>query len=189
MIITDISQIINVWANDANKVALFMILLYLPYNIFLIAIVAKDILTKRQYLIEIIFLIIFLLAMISLVGVGQLILEDFFDAFIRCIGFIIFINASFFSLIVFFNKNEIRNRFVRFPEYFVYISISIGISFLSLSVLSLFLTIVVLIPSINLKINKIEKILIENDKNYIDYKNGVPKLIPDIKKILKYIKL
>ncbi len=197
MNITSFDDIINVWANDADKLALFAFLFFLPFNLILIISFFTESNNKKERIssIQIIYTIIFLSSLIAIIGIGQVILADYLDSLIRSAGIIFFVSGFILMYVINRLTSDIRDfkrnksglfiyNMVRFPEYSCLILITAGMSLSSLSPVSFFFTFLILVPLIILNIKKTEKKSAANDSSYIDYLNDTPMIIPSFKKII-----
>jgi|GEM_PF-1232384 len=219
MFITGTNEILNVWSNDANKLTIVISIVFFPNLLFLIFSSFKQTnirqnkikeLASGQYKkgfgIEFIFLFIFISYLICSAGIGQFILKPIFDAVVRAIGIIFFVNglilrSVFYRITVNYKrnhefdvdfeneeiiirKNNIFYSVVRYPQYFFLIIISLGISFLSLNIFGLIITVLILFPVILRRILKEEKIYTDFIDAYIDYKAETPMIIPSIRNII-----
>ncbi len=146
----------------------------------------------NRIIVEFVFLIIVFLNAITLIGVGQLVLPDLFDALVRGIGTVLFVSGIFLCLVYFMIKNEVKNKnifytFIRYPEYFFMVMISSGISIMSLNAACIILIFFILIPLIVIKVFREEKKIVKLNDTYENYKDEVSMIFPDIIKILKRI--
>lgn len=209
MFTTGIYEILNVWANDADKFAVFVGGLTLPVLFYFIyrfdniteikKMVYKDSIpeSRLSFLLRIIFTLIIVSYVIALAGIGQLVLMPLIDALVRALGAVIYLNGITLLLVLnnlktsFFDgkKRDIRSMFfcneVRYPEYFFVFMIALGSSLMSLSFAGIILSNLVLLPFIILKIKKEEKSLVNIDSRYYNYSIDVPMMFPDIKDFIK----
>ena len=210
-LITTSYEVQNVWANDAHKVAVIISLIYLPFLLYIILKLNKNsILNKLKIMdmvkyrfsyiifnVEIIFLLIVFSYIIGSIGIGQIILEPVYDAIIRSIGVILFINGILLYLVLYSKQknvltqkkiiyNEINiYKVIRNPEYTVLLMISLGISFLTINASGIILTLLILLPFMLIRIKIIEKDILVNNPEYSNYMVGVPKMLPSIFFIIK----
>lgn len=209
--ITSVYEIRNVWANDAHKVSVFISLVYLPFLIYIVLKLNRNsILNKLKIMdmvkyrfsyilfnVEITFLLIFISYLVGVVGIGQIILDPIYDAIIRSIGILLLMNGILLYLIL-YNKqrkvlaedkiiyNEIDiYKIIRNPEYTFLLMIALGISFLTISVSGIILSIFILIPLMLVRIRIIEEDILKNDPKYSNYMIGVPNMLPNIFNIIK----
>ncbi len=200
--ITSFYEIKNVWANDAHKVAVFISLVYLPFLIYIVlrlykkSIVNKlkenDIVKYRFLNVELIFLIIIISYFIGSIGIGQVIVAPIYDAIIRSIGIILFVNGILLYLILYSKQKNILSKkniaykeiniykIIRNPENTFLLMIALGASFITINFFGLLLSVVILLPFMLIRINIIEKNILENDPEYSNYIVTIPKMIPSI---------
>jgi len=193
-IITGIDAILNVWANDAHKLSVVISLIYLPFLFNLFFINFKNSLhskifslKKMGFLKKVNVEIFYFISLLSLIsgfsGIGQSYLNPYIDVIIRAAGFIFLSSGVLLFYILLFVVKEDRStlfhKTVRHPECSLIIMISLGISLIMVNVISLIIT-AVLYLLILLRVKIKEKIIIENDKEYVDYKSQVPALFPKL---------
>ena len=209
--ITTLYEIQNVWANDAHKVAVIISLVYSPFLLYVLFKLNKNsILNKLKIIdmvkyrfsyimfnVEIIFLLIFFSYFIGAVGIGQIILKPIYDAVIRSIGVILFMNGILLYLILYSKQrvvlaqkkiiyNEVGiYKIIRNPEYTVLLMIALGISFLTVSASGIVLTLFILLPFMLIRIKIVEKDILNNNPEYSNYMVGIPKMLPSIIFIIK----
>jgi protein-S-isoprenylcysteine O-methyltransferase Ste14 len=209
--ITTVYEIKNVWANDAHKVAVFISLLYSPFLLYIVLrLNKKSILNKLKmmdivkyrlsyilYNVELVFLLIILSYILGSIGIGQIIIEPIYDAIIRTIGIILFINGILLYLILYSKQktvliqkkilyNEINiYKIIRNPEYTFLLMIALGVSLITLSAPGIILSIIIMIPFMLIRIKIIEKDILENDPEYSNYMVSIPKMLPSISFLIK----
>lgn len=156
----------------------------------------------KSIIVELIFVLIFIITILGIIGFGDLILSPFLDTILRSIGVIFYIIFSIF-LYVFTHlrkqKNDGNNMsgsdigdnnimddrddfysLVRYPVFSFMFFISLGFSLLSLNIYALLITIFVLLPVIILRVKREEDEKIIKNTFYIDYQHSVPMLVPNI---------
>ena len=209
--VTTIYEIRNIWANDAHKVAVFISLIYSPFLLYIVLKLNKnsilnklkiiDIVKYRFYYIlfnvEIVFILIIISYITGSIGIGQVILDPIYDAIIRSIGIILYMNGILLYLILYSKQkkilvqkkiiyNEINiYKIVRNPEYTFLFMVALGISLLTISISGIILTFIILIPFMLIRVNIVEKDILKNDPEYSNYMIGVPKILPNVFFIIK----
>lgn len=202
--ITTIYEVKNVWANDAHKVAIFISLVYSPFLLYILLNLKKNsILNKlkagdmikysmqyRLFNVEIIFLLIIISFIIGSIGIGQIIVDPIYDAIIRSIGIILFMNGILLYLILYSKQkkvlvqklivyNEINiYKIIRNPEYTFLLMIALGASFITINLFGIMFSVVILIPFMLIRIKIIERNILANDPGYSNYIVTIPKMIP-----------
>lgn len=209
MFITGINEIINVWANDANKLTVFISVLILPLFIYILygfyvqqikEIRSNDI--KINFLsiftflnVEFIMFLIILSYIVGLAGFGQLILLPIIDAVLRAIGVSLYVSGTFllFFLLKGDNKNKYKTNYkenglyslTRHPKYTFIIMMSYGISLMTVNVVGIVFSIFLLTPITVARTYKEEKKILQDDEDYIDYKVDIPMIFPDLLRSLR----
>jgi len=194
IIIYRIDEILNVWANDAHKLAVLISLIYLPFLFHMFLVNYKNSLHSKIYSlkktgflkkvnVEIFFLISLLSLISAFSGIGQLCLNSYADIAVRASGLILLSNGALLLYLLLYIVKEERSSYfyktVRNPEYTLMILISYGISMIMVNAISLIIA-VLLNLLILARVKMKEAIIIETDKDYIDYKSQVPAIFPNL---------
>ncbi|MCK4798076.1 MAG: isoprenylcysteine carboxylmethyltransferase family protein [Spirochaetes bacterium] len=211
MFLTSINEIINVWANDANKLIVFVSLINIPFLLYMLIRIYKKAIAgysknveKKNVIsilinlnVEIIFLLIFISYISCNVGIGQVIIKPIYDSLLRGIGVVLYINGILLHYLLYkYEKNNNSKKgfyykesfysVIRHPEYTFLLMIAIGISLMTVNIFGIILCFLVLLPFIFIRIINEEKQLLKKEKTYIDYKTDVPMFLPDIKKLIRH---
>ena len=124
-------------------------------------------------------------------------MDPIYDAIIRSIGIILYMNGILLYLILYSKQkkilvqkkiiyNEINiYKIVRNPEYTFLFMVALGISLLTISISGIILTFIILIPFMLIRVNIVEKDILKNDPEYSNYMIGVPKILPNVFFIIK----
>ena len=202
MFITGYDEIINVWANDAAKVSIFIFVLSIYFLVYILLSFKKDIFQLldgksvfNRNLLRYFFSFNILINIISLAGIGQLILEPVLDSLARSVGILFYFSGLLFYINLtnecknLKNKNDFFNnryyKIVRNPDFAMLVMIAFGSSMLALSFFGIIISLVIFLPLTAVFLQKEEKELLKVYKKYYDYKTDVPLLIPNITKLIK----
>jgi len=198
MIITWFNEILNVWANDAAKVSVFIFSFSLPFLVYIIFSLFKDYfktLPIKRDIIYLFFLITVILNIISIVGFVQIILPPLFDALVRSFGIFIYLTALFFYIVLLrFIKSIKKNTHLfnsevysvtRNPDILLLFFIVSGFSLLAVSLTGIIFSLFVFLPLAVIKLKNEEKELLKTYKEYFDCKNNIPLLFPNVLRSFK----
>ncbi|MBP7552993.1 MAG: hypothetical protein KA885_06170 [Spirochaetes bacterium] len=196
----------NVWYNDAHRIIVFSVAFYLPFTVlflfrgivFFMGQKSSSIEKKNfisiigAFLSEIFFFLTFLSFLSGLVGLFQLVLPPIIDVIVRSLGLILYLNSILLFALFARRHRDLHDEdmynkgfylLIRHPYHSILITLSVGMSLSTVSILTLSFTVLTIIIFV-IDIKRKEKALEKKDSFFIDYKYSVPMLIPKIKKIV-----
>jgi protein-S-isoprenylcysteine O-methyltransferase Ste14 len=205
MYITGPLQIFNVWANDAHAVSVIVTLLFMPLVIlFVIPWMIKWTAVKssadgsRGFFKKIVSMRITIVSMLAgagflagAAGTGQFFIPiHLVDAAVRAMGVSLFTLSTVLFAIFYHAHNLENNRkgfylAVRHPDLVMLFALLLGLSLATVSLFSTIVVLFILLPMIIGQAVKKEKLLLEQDDTYIEYKTSVPMFIPAFKKYIR----